>query len=212
MTPPTTSSAPASPAAPASAAAPPAGGTAPSSSASAATVTHEIVVPAGTIIPIVLDTAVGSDTSRVEQPVRAHVARAITVGGVVALPQGTAVTGVVTEAVRGGRVKGRARLALRFDTVVPRGGERYAIASAAVARTASATKQRDALEIAAPAAGGAIIGSLVGGRTGALAGAGIGGGAGAAYVLSTRGKDVRLGRRAPLTLRLTRPLTLRMNP
>src|SRR5262245_20485565 len=38
---------------------------------------HDVTIPAGTTLPIVLDTTVGSDVSRIEQPVRAHVARAI---------------------------------------------------------------------------------------------------------------------------------------
>ena len=61
-----------------------------------------------------------------------------------------------------------------------------------MARTAAATKKKDAVEIGAPAAGGAIIGALVGGKKGALIGTAIGGGAGTAVVLSTRGKEVRL--------------------
>jgi hypothetical protein len=172
---------------------------------------REVTIPAGTTLPVVLDTAVGSDTSRVEEPVRAHLSRAIVVHGQTVLPEGSRVTGVITEAKQSGRVKGRAQIALRFDTIVPRGeDERYPIGTATVSRTAASTKKKDALEIAAPAAGGAIIGSLVGGGKGALIGAGIGGGAGTAYVLSTRGKEVHLARNAALTLRLNEPLTVKV--
>ena len=38
---------------------------------------REVTIPAGTPLPIVLDTTVGSDTSSVEQPVEAHLARAV---------------------------------------------------------------------------------------------------------------------------------------
>src|SRR5690348_11992179 len=76
----------------------------------------EITIPAGTALPVVLDTAVGSDISRVEQPVRGHLSRAILVRGVTAVPRGSAVSGIVTDATRSGKVKGRAHVAFRFDT------------------------------------------------------------------------------------------------
>jgi hypothetical protein len=172
---------------------------------------HEVTIPAGTTLPIVLDTSVGSDTSRVEQPVHAHLARAIVVNGQTFVSEGSQVSGVVTDATRSGKVKGRAHVAVRFDTLVPRGDDqRYAIRTSSVGRTAPATKKKDALEIGAPAAGGALIGGLIGGKKGALIGTAAGGGAGTAVVLSTRGKEVHMGRGAAMTLRLTAPVTVRV--
>jgi hypothetical protein len=107
-------------------------------------------------------------------------------------------------------VKGRAHIALRFNSITPAGAERYQIKTAAVARTAEDTKGRDTAEVAAPAAGGAIIGGLLGGGKGAAIGAATGGGAGTAVVLSTRGKEVSIGRGATLTLRLTEPLSVKV--
>jgi hypothetical protein len=172
---------------------------------------REITIPEGTPIPIVLDTAIGSDTSRVEDPISAHVSQEIRISGVSAIPEGSTITGVVTDAQRPGKVKGRAHIAVRFDWLSPRGeNERYRIRTALVGRTAPGTKTDDALKIGIPAAGGAIIGGLIGGKKGALIGAAAGGGGGAAVVLSTRGKDVRLGRGATMSLRLTEPLTVRV--
>lgn len=176
----------------------------------AAAVWREVTLPAGTQLLVTLDTAVGSDTSRVEEPVTAHLSRSIHVHGDAALAEGSRLTGVVTDATQSAKVKGRAHVAMRFDSLTPGGGdERYAIRTASIARTAQATKQKDALKIGAPAAGGAIIGALLGGKKGAAIGAGVGGGAGTAVVLSTRGKEVHLGKGAALTLRLTAPLTIR---
>jgi hypothetical protein len=170
-----------------------------------------VTIPAGTILPIVLDTSVGSDTSHVEQGVSAHLSRAVSVGGKPVLPQGSRISGVVTDATRSGKVKGRAHVAMRFNSLTPRGEEhRYEISTSAVGRTAPATKKQDAMKIGAPAAGGAIIGALVGGKKGALIGTAAGGGAGTAVVLSTRGKEVHLPRGAALTLRLREPLTVRI--
>ena len=98
-------------------------------------------------------------------------------------------SGVVTDATRSARVKGRAHVAVRFDTLVPQGGsDRYTIETAAIGRTAPGTKKKDALEIGVPAAAGAIIGGLTGGGKGAAIGTAVGGGAGTAVVLSTRGE------------------------
>jgi hypothetical protein len=170
---------------------------------------REVTIPAGTELSLVLDTAVASDTSTVEQPVRAHLSRAIAVEGEPVLAEGSSVSGVVTDATRAGKVKGQAHVGVRFDAIVPAGSdERYRIETAAVGRTAPATKKEDALKIGAPAAGGAIIGAIVGGGKGAAIGATAGGGAGTAVVLSTRGKEIRLPVGSTLRIRLTEPLTI----
>jgi hypothetical protein len=173
--------------------------------------THEVTIPAGTTLPIVLETPVASGTSHLEERVNAHLARPVVLHGETVLPVGSRVTGVVTDATRAGKVKGRAHVAVRFDTLSPAGrDERYPIHTSSVGRTAEATKRKDALEIGAPAAGGALIGALVGGKKGALVGGAVGGGAGTAVVLSTRGKDVRLPKGASITLRLTEPVTVKV--
>ena len=170
---------------------------------------REITIPSGTQLSVALDTPVGSDTSRVEQAITAHLTRPVRVEGQTVLAAGTRVTGVVTDATRSAKVKGRAHVAVQFNSITPHGGdERYTIRTASLGRTAEATKQKDALEIGAPAAGGAIIGALVGGKKGALVGTAIGGGAGTAAVLSTRGKEVHLAKGAALTVRLTAPVTV----
>lgn len=172
---------------------------------------REETIPAGTELPVVLDTGVSSNGSRVEEPVHAHLARAVVVDGVTVVPEGSRVSGVVTDATQSGRVKGRAHVALRFESLTPEGDdEHYTIHTTAVARTAQSTKEKDALEIAGPAAGGALIGALVGGKKGALIGTAAGGGAGTAVVLSTRGKEVSFPKGSTLTLRLTEPVTIKM--
>jgi hypothetical protein len=160
--------------------------------------------------PLAVRIRVRLNTSRVEQPVRGALRRALVINGTHVLPVGTAVRGHVTAARRPGRVKGRGLIAMRFTEVETPIDGRMRISSATVSRMAPATKQKDALEIIAPAAGGAVIGRVVGGKSGARKGALIGGGAGTAYVLSTRGKDIRLGNGAHLSVRLTAPLTLRV--
>jgi hypothetical protein len=176
-----------------------------------APVWREVTIPAGTNLPVVLDTGVGSETSRVEEPVTAHLSRSIIIGGATVLPEGSRVSGVVTAATRAAKVKGRAHVAVRFDSVTPRGDDqRYDIRTATVGRTAPATKKEDAIKIGAPAAGGAIIGAIAGGKKGAAIGTAVGGGAGTGVVLATRGKEVSMAKGAALTLKLAEPVTIRI--
>lgn len=172
---------------------------------------RDVTLPAGTVIPVVLDSYVASDTSRVESPVRAHVRRAVVVSGVTVIPAGSALVGHVTRAERAGRVKGHARLAFRFDQLTLSQPNRHVrIRTSSVSRIAAGTKARDAKTIAIPAAGGAVVGAIVGGKKGAAIGAAAGGGGGTAVALSTRGPDVRLGRGAVASVRLLSPVTIRV--
>jgi hypothetical protein len=169
-----------------------------------------ISVPAGTSLPIVLQSYVASDTSRVEDVVRARTQRAIVIDGDTAIPAGSTLIGHVTSVQRPGRVKGRARITFRFDQLQLAGsGERVRISTSTIARQAPATKGRDARTIAFPAAGGAVIGALTGGKKGAAIGAAAGGGAGTAVVLSTRGREVRLGPGAVASVRLLQSIRVR---
>jgi hypothetical protein len=166
-------------------------------------------VPAGTTLPIVMDTAVASNTSYVEQPVRAHLSRDVRVNDEVVLPAGSELYGTVTAVRRPGKVKGRSYVAVRLTTLVPKGtSDRYAVDTGRISRTGRATKKNDAMKIGIPAAGGAAVGALIGGKKGAAIGAGAGGGAGTAVVLSTRGADVGIGRGAALSVRLASPVTI----
>lgn len=172
---------------------------------------REITVPAGTVLPVELTTAVGSDTSQVEDAVRGTLRRSVTIDGVQAIPAGSTVTGHVTSAERPGKVKGRGSVGFRFNTLdLPGEGDRLSISTGTISRLAPATKQQDAAKIGGGAAGGAIIGGILGGGDGAAKGAAIGGGAGTAVVLSTRGKDIRLVSGTPLSVKLTSPLTVRV--
>ena len=171
---------------------------------------REVTIPAGTILHVTLETPVGSDTSRIEQPVRGVLRTPVRVRGVDVLPAGTAVSGHVTAARRPGKVKGRGYVAMRFTNVDTPGEGTTRISTAAVGHLARATKEKDALKIIAPAAGGAVVGRVVGGKGAARKGAVIGGAAGTGYVLSTRGEEARLRKGAPLAVKLTAPVTVRV--
>ena len=170
---------------------------------------RDVTLPAGTTLRLELQSAVASDSSSVEDTVRAALRQPVSIDGNAVLPTGTEVVGNVTSVERAGRVKGRARLAYRF-TSLNYGGERYDIRTNTLSHQAAATKGEDATKIGIGAGAGAAIGALLGGGSGAAKGAAIGGGAGTGVVLATRGKEVRLGPGADVTARLTAPLTIRV--
>ena len=166
---------------------------------------RDVTLPAGTVLPLILDSYVASDTSRIESPVHAHLRRALIVDGIEVLPAGTPVSGFVTQARRSARVKGRARIAFRFTSMAV-DDDRYRVETSSVVRQAPGTKKRDAATIGIPAGAGALIGGLTKGGKGAAVGGAVGGAAGTGVVLATRGKEVRLGRGAPVAVRLLRPV------
>jgi len=171
---------------------------------------REFTLPEGTTLAVRLDSAVGSDSSRVEDPIEAILTDAVVVDGTEVLPAGSVVRGEVAAVQAAGKVKGRASLALRFSSVSVAGrDERYPIA-ARIAMMAPATKGEDAAKIGIPAAGGAIIGGLIGGKKGAAIGTAIGGGAGTAVVLSTPGEEIRLPSGTVLSLPLDQAVDVRV--
>ena len=170
----------------------------------------DIVIPAGTILPVTLDSYVASDSSRLEDQVRARLRRSIVVNGTTVLPAGSALVGHVTRVQRSGRVSGRGVVAFRFNQVTPVSGDRVSISTSTVSRLAKSGKSRDIKTVAIPGAGGAVIGAIAGGKKGAAIGAATGAGAGTGVVLATRGPEVRLGRGYAATVRLLKPITIRV--
>jgi hypothetical protein len=169
-----------------------------------------IEIPEGTELVVRTDTAIASDTSHVEDPIEAQLVNPVTIDGVVALPAGSIVKGVVSGAQPSAKVKGRASLSVRFTSIdVADHGAQYPI-EAAFAQEAASTKAKDAKKIGGGAAGGAVIGAIIGGGKGAAIGAAVGGGAGTAVVLSTSGDEVRLPRGTNLTLKLGKSVEARV--
>lgn len=169
---------------------------------------REVTIPAGTHLSVVLDTTVASDKSQVEDRVVGYLNQPVEVDGLTAIPRNARLTGTVTEATRSGKVKGRARVAFRFNQIELAAGERHGIRTATVAGEAQSTKKDDAKKIGVGAVGGAIIGGIAGGGKGAAIGTAVGGGIGTGAVMMTRGDEVELAAGTPLKVQLTAPLTV----
>jgi hypothetical protein len=170
---------------------------------------REITVPAGTALPLELETALSSETAQIETPVRAKLKQAVAVNGVTALPAGAVLVGDVTEVERAGRVKGRSKLVFSFNRLQADNltGD---LRTEPVSFVGEATKGEDATKVGAGAGIGAVIGGIVGGKGGAAKGAAIGGGAGTGVVLATRGKEVELASGADIATTLAAPFTVRV--
>jgi hypothetical protein len=171
---------------------------------------REYTVPEGTRLAVRLESAVGTDSSRVGDPIVATLSDAVIVDGVEVLPSGSVVSGEVVGVASAGKVKGRSSLALGFGSLAVGGrDEQYPIV-ARVSWVGQSNKGKDAATIALPAAGGAIIGALIGGKKGAGIGAVIGGGGGTAVVLSTAGPQIRLPSGTVLSLPLGHAVDIRV--
>lgn len=160
------------------------------------------VVAAGTSLPIVLEAGLTTKTAKPEDRVVAELAADVVVDGDVLLPAGSEVSGHVVSAVRSGRVQGKARLVVSFDSIRV-GGKTFRIDATGFDVTAGSSAGKDAKIAGGAAAGGAVIGAIADGGEGALKGGLIGGALGGAAVLATRGKEVELpaGSRYKIELR-----------
>ena len=96
--------------------------------------------------------------------------RDVRVGDRVAIPAGCVVQGSVMEVERGGKVKERARLGIRFHTVVLADGSRLSIRTDSVVREGASPANESAAKIGGAAVGGAILGAILGGGKGAVIG------------------------------------------
>lgn len=148
-----------------------------------------ITLPAGTPLRVVLQTAVGSDTSAPGSEFSAVLADPVVIDGRTVLEKGAAVVGRVTDVKKSGRVKGRASISLTLTSLV-RDNKNIPIATQTYVGVARSTRKRDVAVIGGAAGVGAAIGAIVGGGKGAATGAAIGGAGGTGTVLATRGADV----------------------
>lgn len=153
-------------------------------------------VPAGTRVSLELLQTLASNSNRPGDRFRARVARDVVVGGEVAIPAGSEISGVVTEAVALKKIGGRAKLGLEFTSVEPPSGNSSEIKASYFLVGKSETK-KDAATIGGAAAGGALLGRIIGHQNdhdarGTTVGAVVGGAAGTAIAAKTKGQEVVL--------------------
>ena len=170
-----------------------------------------VTVPQGTEVHVTLSTAVGSATSQVGDPLTATTTAPVVVGDRVAIPEGSTISGRVTEVVPGTKglkisEKGGA-VALSFDKVTTPGGFSTPL-YASITSIASSTGKTAGI-IGGSAAGGALLGKILGGSTkDAALGAVLGGGIGTGIAAGTKGKELKIPAGTQLALTLDQALTI----
>ena len=169
---------------------------------------EELVVSADSVIGLQTETPLTSERARVEDRVEARVTRDVKVGDKVAVPAGARALGSVTLVDRGGKFKERARLGIRFHTLVLADGTRLPITTETIYRDGVAPGNESAAKIGGGAVGGAILGAILGGAKGAVIGATTGAGAGTAVVAAGDRNAATLPAGEPLTVRLISPVTV----
>jgi len=178
---------------------------------SASLVSAASEIPQGSHVLLRLENSVSTRTAREGDYVYLRTAVPIAANGQIVVPEGSYVQGVVTHSLRSGRVKGKAELAIRIDTLTLPSGKVIKLSPHLNSVDSEGTEQKvdskeneikqgsshgaDAARVAELGGTGAAIGGLAT-RTwsGAGIGAGAGGAVGLATVLLTRGKEVDLHR------------------
>jgi len=168
----------------------------------------ELVVAADSVIGLEIESAISTDRARVEDAVVARVTRDVKVGNRVAIPAGSRANGEVTTVERGGRLKDRARLGVRFTSIVLADGTRVPIETETIYREGDSPVNESAAKIGGGAIGGAIIGGILGGGKGAAIGSIVGAGAGSGAVAAGGRNAATLPSGTPVTVRVDEPVVV----
>lgn len=167
---------------------------------------HLATLPAGTLLRVRTTSTVSTRSNRAGETFRASLEDSLITNGLVVAPRGSDVTVEITDSNKGGRIKGRAHIALRLLDINSAG--LHHIRTNTLWYQARGTKRKDFAKIGAGSGFGAGIGAIAGGGIGAAIGAGAGAGAGGIVVLATRGDPAVVPSESVLQFRLREPLTV----
>lgn len=188
--------------------------------------TDTVQVDTGTHILLSMINSVSTKQAQIGDKIYLETAFPIFVNGKVVIPQGSWVTGRVTEVKRPGHVKGKGELQVHFDSLTLRNGISRSFNSDLGALDASqdqtlnreqskvtsaSGKKTDTVAVIGATTAGTVIGSGIGAAAGhAGMGAGVGAGAGAAAgllgTLLSRGPEAILPKGSTVEMVLDRPL------
>ena len=161
-------------------------------------------VPVGAELDVRLGTTINSGTAMVEDRFEATTVVDVLQDGVVLVPAGAVVRGVVTAVQAAGRVERRASLSLSFDQITF-GGRTYPMRATVTNVLEGEGIRGEAGRVGTGAAVGGVIGGILGGLRGALAGILIGGGG---TLIATEGEDLELKPGTVLRMRFDSPLVV----
>jgi len=171
--------------------------------------TGPVTISEGTLLQLRTSEGLSSKRAKDGEPVQFTLIRDVAVGGVLALPKGATVHGVITEVkkVGSGDLGGSSELALQL-TSLDLGGTSYQLATDQF----KVKGPNKAGQTVGNAVGGALLGAIIGGIAGRGEGAAIGAGAGAvagtAASAASSGPGVWIPAEALVTFHLSAPLTV----
>jgi len=168
----------------------------------------DLTVPSDAVLGLQIERTVSSELARVEDKVTARVTRDVRVTDRIAIPAGSTVKGSVTEVDRGGRMKGKARLAIRFHTIVLADGTELPLKTEPVVREGQSPAGESAAKVGGAAIGGAILGAILGGGKGAAIGAATGAAGGTAAAMSNDRNPATITAGTTVTVRMQAPVTV----
>jgi hypothetical protein len=188
---------------------------------------NSIQIAPGTHILLNMINTVSTKQANVGDRMYLETAFPVLSGNRIVIPQGSWVTGTITQIKRPGRIKGHGELQVSFDSITlpngvtrslhsdlgaidPRSDEKLNRERSKV--TGPGNKKGDTETVAGTATTGTILGSGIGAAAGSVArGAGIGAGVGAATgllgVLLSRGPDAMLTKGSTVEMVVDRPLS-----
>ena len=147
------------------------------------------VVPSGTALKVRLNESLSSKSNQAGDFFETVLEEDLIVDGHLLASEGSRITGMVKDAEKSGKVKGRARMSLAL-TEIAVGDETYDVDSNTLKFEAKSTAKRDAKRTGLVTGAGALIGVLTGGKKGAGIGAIIGAGVGGGATVLTAGDEV----------------------
>ena len=171
-------------------------------------VSGPVTIPPGTLIQLRTNEPVASKRAQEGTPVEFTVIHDVGVGGVLAIPRGATVHGVVTEVKQPGQFAGSSELALRI-TSLDLGGQNYALESDQFKVKGPGKGERTAGNVIGGGLLGAMIGGIAGRGPGAAIGAVAGAGVGAAASAASSGPGVWIPSEARVDFHLAAPLTVK---
>jgi hypothetical protein len=168
-----------------------------------------VTIPQGTLIQVRTNEPVNSKRAKDGEPVQFTVIQDVTFGGVLAIPRGATVHGVIAEVKHPekGSLTGSNELALEL-TSLDLMGQSYPLQSDMFKVKGPGKGERSAGNVVGGALIGAIIGGAVGRGEGAAIGAVAGGGAGAAASAASSGPGVWIPAEALVSFHLATPVTV----
>lgn len=152
---------------------------------------------------------VSSDRNLPGDSFTATLTQPIIADGIVVARRGQTLAGHVTEAVKGGRIKGTSRLGVEIIELSLVDGQQVPVRAQLVQSSAGTSKGRDAGAIDTTTGVGAAIGAVAGAGFGAGMGAIAGAGAAAIGVLVTRGHAPEIYPEEMITFRTVAPITIK---